>query len=422
MNLPSKSLKKHNELRPLEERETSPAQFDLNAEVETPEASTGKKALALFLQLVLIGVITFGAWKLAGWIVESAPTAERKQRERVARLVEVVPAELAKTGPIVQAWGEVHAAQTLIVRPELSGTLVWVHPEVTVGGRLPADEIVARFDDRELKLAVTSAEADIAEIQARIQIEEGQAEIGKRELSRLSRNLTEAQRNLVLRKPQMAQLRAELASAVAARDQAQLVLDRAEVRTPFDAIVTAETVAPGAMVAQGTEAATLVAADRFNVVLAVPATSLSWIRLDGSQTVDLTQPGSWPDGVKRTGKIMRLGSSLSETGRMAELMVEVEAPLDPPALLLGSFVQGTITGAPLPGTVEISRAHLRDDDTVWVMSAEDKLEIRNVTVIWRGATNVLIAEGLAPGDRVVTTALSSFAKGMNLRVRDEVSG
>lgn len=418
MNLPSKSLKKHNELRPLEERETSPAQIKPDAE----PAPIWQKAFAFVIQLALIGAIIFGASLAWTWIVDSAPTAERKQRERVARLVEVVPVERAKVGPVVQAWGEVRAAQTLIVRPELSGTLAWLHPEVTVGGRLPANEVVARFDDRELKLALASAEADIAEIQARIQIEEGQAEIGKRELSRLSRNLTDAQRNLVLRKPQMAQLRAEMASAIAARDQAQLVLDRAEVRTPFEAIVTAETVAPGAMVAQGTEVATLVAADRFNVVLAVPATSLSWIRLDGSQTVDLTQPGSWPDGVSRTGKIMRLGSALSETGRMAELMVEVEAPLDPPALLLGSFVQGTITGAALPGTVEVSRAHLRDDDTVWVMSAEDKLEIRNVTVIWRGASNVLIAEGLSPGDRVVTTALSSFAKGMNLRVRDEVSG
>lgn len=422
VNLPSKSLKKQGDLRPLEERETKPAQFDLNGDLKVPEASLAKKAIALFLQLVLIGAIAIGAWKLSGWIADSAPTAERKPRERVARLVEVTPVQAAKTGPVVQVWGEVRPAQTLIVRPEVSGTLAWVHPEVTVGGRLPANEIIARFDDRDLKLAVTRAEADIAEIEARILIEKGQAEIGKRELSRLSRNLTQTQRDLVLRKPQMAQLEAELASAAATRDQAQLTLERAAVRTPFEAIVIAETVAAGAMVAQGAEAATLVAADRFNVVLAVPATSLSWIRLDGSQSVELTQPGSWPDGVARTGKIMRLGSALSETGRMAELMVEVEAPLDPPALLLGSFVQGTITGAALPGTIEMARAHLRDDDTVWVMSAEDKLEIRDVTVIWRGATNVLIADGLAPGDRVVTTALSSFASGMDLRVREEVSG
>ncbi|MEM7056328.1 MAG: efflux RND transporter periplasmic adaptor subunit [Pseudomonadota bacterium] len=422
MNLPSKSLKKQNELRPLEERETSPAQFDLNGEFQPTEASIWKKALALLLQIVLIGAIIFGAWKVSTWIIDSAPTAERKSRDRVARLVEVTPAQLAKTGPVVQAWGEVRPAQTLIVRPELSGMLAWVHPEVTVGGRLPANEVVARFDDRELKLAVTRAEADIAEIEARILIEQGQAEIGKRELTRLSRNLTQAQRDLVLRKPQMAQLEAEKASAIAARDQAQLALDRAEVRTPFEAIVTAETVAPGAMVSQGTEAATLVAADRFNVVLAVPATALTWIRVDGSQSVELSQPGSWPDGITRTGKIMRLGSALSETGRMAELMIEVTAPLDPPALLLGSFVQGSITGAPLPGTVEIDRAYLRDDDTVWVMSAEDKLQIRDVTVVWRGASNVLISAGLTPGDRVVTTALSSFAEGMNLRVRNEVSG
>ena len=50
-----------------------------------------------------------------------------------------------------------------------------------------------------------------AEIDARILIEQGQAQIGQRELSRLTRNLTDEQRALVLRKPQMKQLLAERA-------------------------------------------------------------------------------------------------------------------------------------------------------------------------------------------------------------------
>lgn len=418
MNLPSKTIKKNNDLRALDDRETSPAQVA----VAPKPAPMWQQGVALLLQLVLVGAILFGAWKASGWIIDSAPTAERKPKVRVARLVEVAPAIQATAGPVVQAWGEVRPAQTLIVRPEFSGTLAWVHPEVTVGGRLAANTVAARFDDRELKLALIRAEADIAEIEARILIEQGQGEIGKREITRLSRNLTQTQKDLVLRKPQMAQLEAELANAIAVRDQAQLALEKAEVMVPFDAIVTQEAVAPGAMVAQGTEAATLVASDRFYVVLAVPASALSWVNMNGSQSVTLTQPGSWPEGVTRTGNIKRLGSELSETGRMAELIVEVEAPLAAPALLLGSFVQGTITGDTIPGTVQMNRAHLRDNDTVWVMTGEDKLEIREVTIAWRGESTVLISEGLAPGDRVVTTALSSFAPGMALRVREEVSG
>ena len=381
-------------------------------------APAWQRAAAVVVQLFLVAAIGTAAWKAQQWIIDSAPKAERKSRERVARLVEVEPVALARQGPIVQAWGEVQAAQTLVVRPEISGTVTWVHPEVTPGGRLRADEVVARFDDRDLRLSVRQAQADIAEIEARILIERGQGEIGKRELSRLTRNLTDAQKALVLRMPQMAQLQAELDSARAVLEQAELALSRAEVKAPFDALVTAEQVAPGAVITQGSETATLVASDRFHVVLAVPATALGWLRLDGTQTVTLTQPGTWPADISRTGTILRLGSGLTETGRMIEVIVEVRDPIstDAPPLLLGSFVHGRIEGEPISGAVTLDRAMLRDNETVWV-NVDGRLEIRPVTIAWRGTDHVIVTDGLEPGDQVVVTTLTSYTPGMALRTR-----
>ena len=387
-----------------------------------PEASTGQKILAGIVQFVLVLAIVLGGWKIYGGIVDSAPSAERKGRERVARLVEVVSAAPARRGPVIQAWGDVRAAQTLVVRPEISGTLEWVHPEVTPGGHLRQGELVALLDDRDLKLAVLQAEAEIADIEARILIEQGQAALGERDLSRLTRNLSEAQRNLILRKPQMAQLEAELAAARAVKEQADNALARTEVRTPFDAVVESEQIAPGAMLAQGAEAAVLVASAQFHVSLAVPAGALDWIDVAGGQAVTLTQRGVWPEGASRQGTVVRLNSAVSGSGRMAELIVSVPDPLglEPgsgaqPKLLLGSFVQASIEGPPIDGAIALDRAHLRDGDTVWVMSAEDKLEIRQVGIAWRGPDQVLVTSGLGAGDRIVTTFLASFAPGMALR-------
>lgn len=427
MNTPKTSLKTPEAL-------DKPAMGDAAGAARGHPRSSGDEAarprgwrllLAGLVQVALIALIAVAAWQGRTLIIESAPTAERTPRERVARLVEVARVELAERGPIIEVWGEVVPAQTLIVRPEVGGTVTWVDPNLTRGGRMSAGDTAVKLDDRDLLLAVRQADADIAEIRARMQIEAGQASLGQRELTRLSRNITQAQRDLVLRKPQMAQLEAELAAADAAAEQARNALARAEVKVPFDALVVSESVAPGAMVAQGAEAATLVAADRFHVTLAVPASALGWLRFDGSQTVTLTQPGVWAEGQSRAGTILRLGAGLTETGRMVEVIVAVDDPLamdasGQPPLLLDSFVRARIEGPPIPQAVSLDRAHLRDGDTVWVMTEDGKLDVRDVAIAWRGGERALVTDGLAPGERVVTTYLATFAPGMALRT--EASG
>ncbi len=221
-------------------------------------------------------------------------------------------------------------------------------------------------------------------------------------------------------------MNAELTAAQSELEQARNALLRAEIKAPFDAVVLSEDVAPGAALTQSTVPAELVAADAFNVVLAVPISALNWIDAKGGGTVKLTQNSAWPKGTYREGRIVRLGSRLTETGRMAELVVEVEDPLSrrpdnagKPPLLLGSFVEAAINGNPLEGGVLLDRVHVRDNDTVWVVGADNTLQIRQIQIAWRDADQVLISDGLALEDRVVATPLSTYAQGMKLRLRGE---
>lgn len=398
-----------------------------------PEAATRPtpapfwhRVVAATLQGVLSLAVVAAGYLGYQHIMAGSPVAERAERPRLARLVETVPAVAATRGPVIDAWGEVVAAQALTVRPEVSGTLDWLHPDVTPGGLLRAGELIARFDRRDLELAVRQAQADVAGVEARIRIERGQGDLGRRDLSRLSRDLTDDQRALILREPQMAQLEAELSAARAALARAENALARAEVRAPFDAVVISESVAPGAMLSEGAEIARIVATDRFDVRLSVPASMLGWIDLDGRQPVALRQPAVWPEGAEREGNIVRLGAGLSETGRMAELIVEVPDPLalapenaGRPRLLLGAYVEGAIAGVPVENAVAVERAWLRHGDTIWVMDGQDRLAVRPVEVAWRGPDGVLIRSGLADGERIVTTPLAAHAEGMALRVRDD---
>ena len=68
------------------------------------------------------------------------------------------------------------------------------------------------------------------------------------------------------------------------------------------------------------------------------------------------------------------------------------------------------------GLVELPRAWLHNDDTVYVF-ADGRLQIRQVEVAWRQPDSVLIAAGLEAGDRVVNSPLATPVEGMKLRLQ-----
>jgi hypothetical protein len=89
--------------------------------------------------------------------------------------------------------------------------------------------------------------------------------------------------------------------------------------------------------------------------------------------------------------------------------------------MLNSYVRADVRGQRLADVFAIPREHLHQADRVWVMDEEDTLDIRRVSVAWRGQDRVLIQEGLGEGERLVTTRLSAPVKGMKLRTLSEAS-
>lgn len=361
----------------------------------------------------------------ANELYTSGPVAERKSRERIPRKVEVVEVAPQLQGPRIAAWGEVVPSRRLTLRPEVPGNIVDLHPNLVEGGLIKAGDRLVEMNKTGASFALAEAEATIAEIQARIAIERGQATRAARDLQRAPLELTEEQRALVLREPQMAQLVAELASAEAAREQALLNLNKTSIYAPFDLLVLSEQVSRGTAVTTGTELAEMVSIDSFTVNVAVPAASMEWLDVEGEGVVHLSQPEVWAAGEVRIGRISRRGASLTETGRMVEVLVEVDDPLSrrnenrgQHKLILGSFLQAEFDGRPVPDALVLDRSYLRDDGKVWIMTDEDTLDIRNVDIAWRGADEVLIVGGIEPGDRVVTTNLAISAQGMKLRLNE----
>jgi RND family efflux transporter MFP subunit len=286
------------------------------------------------------------------------------------------------------------------------------------GGRIPKGAEILRLDPADYEVALAKARSALEEVRADQRIEQGSQTIAREELRLLSESAgdTVLPTDLALRKPQLQQAQAAVASAEADLRQANLNLKRTVVTAPFNAMITERSVNMGAHVNTQESLVTLVDTDEYWVEVAVPVDQLKHLDLTaGSKTVIRTQAAAG----ERLGRAVRTTGSLSDTSRMATVIVAVSDPLaleaedETQPLVLGDYVSVEIQGRPMASVLELPRAALRDGDTVWVY-ADGRLEIRSVTLAWKAGDRVLINGGVAAGEQIIVSDLSFPVKGMKL--------
>ncbi|MCH5375080.1 MAG: HlyD family efflux transporter periplasmic adaptor subunit, partial [Planctomycetes bacterium] len=264
--------------------------------------------------------------------------------------------------------------------------------------------------------------AELEQAEASLDIEEGRQTLARKELALLEGTIDNTNRDLVLRVPQIASIRAEVNAAKASVERAQLDLQRTSVHAPFDAQILTRSVNVGSQVAPVVELARLVGIYQYWIMAAVPVRSLRWIEFpetDGQgSTVTLYNPDSWPPGASRQARVSHLIGTLDQQTRLARVLITVTDPLarntDAPPLILNTLIETHIEGRPIENVIRLSRQYIRQRDTVWVMT-DGKLDIRETEIVFRDAEHAYIREGLNDGDEVVTTTLATVVEGIGLR-------
>jgi multidrug efflux pump subunit AcrA (membrane-fusion protein) len=449
--------------------EKPPDIYDMD-EIETD--AIGIRILRFAVSLVIVLGALAGAGVLSAYWLTNRPKATRRPPQKQAVLVEVREVESTSEDVVIDAMGTVVPAREVELAPQVGGEIVHVSPRFVPGGRFDAGEMMVKIDPEDFDLAVrlqqaqmqkTTAEAEqaasavaqretaVTRAKAALALEMGQQSVAQREFELLGQTVAPEDEALVLRKPQLEQARAEVAAAEAARraaeaarqavvasqgamavalEQAKLNLARTEVRAPFNALVRARHVDLGAQVSPGRAIASLVGTDEYWIEVSVPVDELRWMRVPGlnsdeGSTVRLVHERAWGPGASRIGRVRRLMSEVEPQGRMARLLVAVADPLNLAVepqkrrpLILGDYVRVEIDGNALHDIVCIDRTTLRDGRRVWVMTADDTLEIRDVKIAWGGVDQVCISEGLRAGDRLIVSDLGAPVAGMPLRTEN----
>ncbi len=344
-------------------------------------------------------------------------------------LAETTEAQFGDFRPRLTVMGTVRPAEEIVLRPRVEGTIIERSDSFIPGAFVEKGEVLVLIDPDDYHTAVQQRRSELRQAEAALQLERGRQNTAREEFKLIERNLSEEQKSLVLREPQLQDAVAAVESAKAALRLAELQLERTSVAAPFPAQVVERSVNVGSQVAPGDPLARLIGIESYWVEGTVPLSQLDRLTFPekagtkGSNVV-VRNRTAWPPGAARSGSLYSLIGELENQTRMARVLIEVANPLahgaaqDTPKLLLGSFVEARIETKKLEGVFRLNRDFVRKNDTVWVME-DSRLSIRNVEVAFRDKEFAYISKGIQRGEQIVTTNLATVVDGASLRTAEE---
>jgi membrane fusion protein (multidrug efflux system) len=383
------------------------------------------------LPIIVIAAAGYGSYLLIG----ARPKPERFDVAQRATLVETIAPELIEDRVMVTGFGTVEAHRLLRLQSQVSGEVLELNPSLMPGGMVHAGDMLLRVDPQDYEITVEQRKADVVNAEVDLQMAEAGSLVAQREWELLGETIetTDIGEKLARKEPQKLEAEAMLAASKGKLKLARLNLARTNIFAPFNGLVLEDNVEVGQIVSPSSSIATLVGTDEFEVVVSIPLAKLEWIIIDPDNPIlnsKATVSLELGDGraLVREARVSRLSGQVERSGRLAKVILKVSDPINREgvdgrgSLLLGSYVRVDIEGPVVTDVVEIPRAVLQENDTIWVMNAESELAFRSVEIVVGRTDTVLAKVSFDPGDRIITSPMGMAIEGMLLQRLDKVSG
>ncbi len=312
--------------------------------------------------------------------------------------VEVAKAESATITDDIQAVGSLKSAQSVMLRPEVSGRIAKLG--FTNGARVQQGQLLVQLDD--------------SLQQAQLKQSEAQANISR---TRLARN-RELQGQGFVSQSAVDQAQADLQVAEAQVALAQAQINRMKVLAPFNGTAGLRKVEVGDYVRDGADIVNIDDLNALTVQFALPERTLDRLRV--GQAVDLTLDGL--PGRRFKGQVTALDSQVDANGRALQVLAKVAntgALLKP-----GMFARPRVVFAVRDNAVVVpEEALLPLGGKQYVFKVVDGAEGRKQTervearIGMRLPGKVELLDGVKVGDTIVTAGHSRLLRGDKVPVR-----
>jgi len=373
--------------------------------------------------------------------------------ERTSAAVPAEPAPVAVRVATVQSQsidrflrvtGQLSADAHADVAAEIGGRVIGT--PVERGTKVAAGAVLVRLSATEADASLREAQANAAQLEARLGLTGGQAfdsarvpdvlnakaslDWAEADFARIKSLLdqkvvSQSEYDQKLTQVQAARQQYQLAQNVAQQSYRSLEGARARidlarkaaadtvVRAPFTGIVAERAVSTGDYVSRGTKVATVVSVDPVRVELTVPEQYLS--QVTNGQAVRLSVD-AYPNEVF-TAKVKFVSPALKSNQRA--LTVEAVAPNPDGRLKPGLFATALLQhSAPAPAILVPAAAveTVAGTSRVYVIAAGDKIEERIVTLGEKVGDKIELASGVKAGERVAANPRGKLADGVRVQI------
>lgn len=314
--------------------------------------------------------------------------------------VETSAVQLTELAPSMWAPGTVVSRNDARIAAEISGRIISI---AEAGEEFQQGQVIARIDDRSLKLLLTEREAEIGQLQARLAYNERQMNrlrqlAEQNSASRTQLDETTADRNVVVM---------QIASARATRDRVRYDLERTSVLAPFSGQWVERYQQVGEYTSVGGLLGRLVDTSLKEVRARAPISVAPFVEAGmmlGVKAKDVTTPHP-------VRAVILVGDEVSRS-------LELRVILEDESLLVGSAVRVAVPVAFPQNVTAVPRDALviRRDETYVFRIEEETAE--KISIVAGSAEGDLIAVTgmLNPGDRVVVRGAERLRDGQSVRV------
>jgi multidrug efflux system membrane fusion protein len=323
-----------------------------------------------------------------------------------------------KAMPIeISVIGAAEAFSTVAIRAQTTGQLNSV--SFTEGDDVTAGQVLFTLDRRPMEAALQQAQAnldrDVAQAANAAQQAKRYDELAARGIA--TREQVDTSRTAV------AALNATVEADKAAVENAKVQLQYATITAPISGRTGALMVHEGNLV-RANDTAPLVVINQVapvSVTFAIPEARLPELKkymAGGALRVTANPPND--DSPPAVGRISFIDNSVDQT--TGTIKVKGTFPNTDRRLWPGQYVNVVVTLTMDPGAIVVPSVAVQagqQGSYVFVVNAEQKVDLRPVTVKRTGATETVIESGLKPGETVVTDGHLRLVPGARITVKGQ---
>ncbi|MGD0532535.1 MAG: efflux RND transporter periplasmic adaptor subunit [Methyloceanibacter sp.] len=340
--------------------------------------------------------------------------------------VNVVKVQFAPPRQVLTLPGETRGWHSSIIYARVSGYLAkWL---VDIGDRVKTGQVLATIDTPELDAELEAAKAQLNASEAEVKVKEADAEFAKTTYERW-----QGSPKGVVSEQEREDKKARFDASVAALNasQARVKLDEAkvdrltfltefkQVTAPFDGVITERHVDIGDLVTAGSTTNTsplfgIAQTEQIRVFVNVPQSASVQLGVGSAAEVTASE---YPTRTFE-GKVTRTSEAIDPRART--LRVEVDLSNSDLALIPGMYVKVAFSLKPttfvqVPASALLFRA---SGPQVAVVTDDDTVKFRDVTIARDNGHLVEIASGLSEGDRVALNINNQIINGEKVTVTE----